>query len=437
MKRLKEIINYFLKSSFQYLFYFLMAIHTVFILLLPDIRSILIVLGGVNLLGSMGLFLYLERKLIFRKISNSHLLSNMLARTNKDIEKPRQGLDEETALQLAEIIKKISGVDAVAITDKEKTLTFIGAGCEAHPVGKPIVTKATYEAIHTGQMKIVNSKNEFNCQMKDCICPLQSAIIVPLLNKGSVVGTLKLYYTRTEKISNNTIDLSIGLAQILNLQIELSELDRQIQLATKAQLEALQAQINPHFLFNALNTINMYILKDPKFARRLLVRLSTLLRYLLGNYGPFITLEEELNYIQDYVLIEQARFGNKLKIIKDIEENTKQCLIPVLAVQPLVHNAIQHGILPKEGSSEIRISSHVNLEETIIVVEDDGVGIPAETLPKVLEPGFGTGCGVGLYNVNERLKILYGEAYGLNIESIYGKGTKVWFSVPHKNTKNK
>jgi len=215
----------------------------------------------------------------------------------------RQGLNEESALIIAKIIKDISDVAAVAITDTDKVLAFIGEGCEQHPVGKPIVTNATRITIQTGESKIVNSKKEFNCQEKNCNCPLESAVIVPLINKNKVIGTLKLYQTKKGNIPDYIIRLANGLVQILSMQIELVELEHQAQLTTEAQLDALQAQINPHFLFNALNTVNMYILKDPEYARFLLVRLSTLLRYLLGNSGRFISIREEIKYIDNLILL--------------------------------------------------------------------------------------------------------------------------------------
>ncbi len=356
--------------------------------------------------------------------------SNLLL-TDQTRSSLREGLTEESALFIAQIVKDISEVAAVAITDTEKVLAFIGEGCENHPVGKPIVTSATKTAIKKGESVIVSSKEGFNCLDKNCHCPLESAIIMPIIKRGEVVGSLKLYETIDGRLPDYIIRLASGLAQIISTQLELVDLERQAQLKTEAQLDALQAQVNPHFLFNALNTINMYILKDPEYARFLLVRLSTLLRYLLGNSGRFISLREEINYIDNYVVIEEARFVGKIRVLFDIDPAAKDCNIPVFTIQPLVNNAILHGVLPMEGSGVIKISAQRVGDEVIIAVEDNGVGILEEDMKKVFEPRYGTGCGVGISNVNERLKILYGTDYGLRIESEYLQGTKAWFKVPY------
>lgn len=268
-------------------------------------------------------------------------------------------------------------------------MAFVGTGCEKHPVGKPIVTNATRVVIKTGKSKIVKNKEGFNCQDVNCICPLESAVIVPLFHKEKVVGTLKLYQVEKGQIPNYIVKLAQGLAQILSMQIELVDLEYQTQLATEAHLDALQAQINPHFLFNTLNTIKMYILKDPDYARDLLVRLSTLLRYLLGSYGRFITLEEEIKYIEDYVVIEKARFKEKLIVEMNVDDDTKDFLIPVFSIQPLVNNAILHGILPMDGAGIIKIDAHIYNNELYISIEDNGIGIAEDRMEKILNLDMG------------------------------------------------
>jgi len=345
----------------------------------------------------------------------------------------RQGLNKDTASVIAKIVKNISNVPAVAITDRENVLAFIGTGCEKHPIGYPIRTNATIDVLKSGEIKLINNKKEFNCTITNCDCPLESAIIVPLFNKNKVIGCLKFYETSKGKISKEIVKLASGIGKLLTMQIELADLNRQAQLATRAKLDALQAQVNPHFLFNALNTINMYINKNPEYARKLIVRLSTLLRYLLGNYGRFITIGEELSYIEDYAVIEKARFKDKLRIVFNIDKNIEEIKIPVFTVQPLVQNAITHGILPKENGGTVKISAHKLDDEIVISVTDTGIGIIQENLDRVYEHGFGTGCGVGIPNVNDRLKILYGEEYGLKIESEYNMGTKAYFKIPLNN----
>ena len=342
----------------------------------------------------------------------------------------RRGLNEETAQKTAEIIHKIIDVAAVAITDREKVLAFLGTGCENHPVGGSIVTRATLEVIATGELKVVQSKGEFNCPVKDCNCPLESAVIVPLVCEGKIVGTVKLYQTDKGKIPGSVVRLAVGIAQLLGVQMELAELDRQTQLATKAELDALQAQINPHFLFNTINTISMFTRTNPVTARRLLLRLSSFFRHSLKRHGSFITLQEELEYIHTYLILEKARFREKIRVVRNIDKSVLQYYIPVLTVQPLIENAIRHGITPKEGQGTVQISAQLRGDEIEIAITDDGVGIEPDIMPKIFQPGFGSGSGVGLSNVHERLKILFGEDHGINIESEPGYGTTVWLRVP-------
>ncbi|WP_027364173.1 histidine kinase [Desulfotruncus alcoholivorax] len=340
----------------------------------------------------------------------------------------RRGLNEETASNTAEIIKKIADVAAVAITDREKVLAYIGAGSDHHQAGGPIMTIATKEVIKTGQMKVVRDGYGLDCPVPNC--PLQSAVIVPLICRSEVTGTIKLYQTQQGEMHTSIIRLAVGVAQILGMQMELAELDRQVQLVTKAELDALQAQINPHFLFNTLNTIIMFSRTNPETARRLLIKLASFFRHALKRHGHFNTLKEEIEYLNTYLILERARFRDKLRVVRNIDDEILEYKVPVLTIQPLVENAIKHGILPKPGQGTVEITVRKHDNEMLIVIRDDGVGIASEIQPKVLTPGFGSGNGVGLSNVHERLKGLFGKEYGLRIVSVQGEGTSVYVRIP-------
>ncbi|WP_428844933.1 histidine kinase [Calderihabitans maritimus] len=342
----------------------------------------------------------------------------------------RRGLNETTARKTAEIIQKIAEVPAVAVTDREKVLAYLGVGCEKHQPGDRILTEATKEVIATGQYKVVQTTKQLNCPMTNCDCPLAAAVIVPLKCRDEVVGTLKLYQTTEGQLPPHVIRLAIGIAQLLSMQIELAELDRQTQLLTLAKLDALHAQINPHFFFNVLNTIIMYSRTNPTRARRLLIRLADFFRQTLKRHGHLITLREELECVNTYLVLEKARFGDKLRIVKDVDKNLLDYKVPVFSLQPLVENAVKHGITPKEGTGTVKISARVENNELVMSVADDGVGIPADKLNLVLQPGYGSGNGVGLSNVHQRLQSLYGEEYGLQIVSCAGEGTVIYLRIP-------
>jgi len=340
----------------------------------------------------------------------------------------RRGLNEETASNTAEIIRKIADVAAVAITDRARVLAYIGAGSDHHKAGGPIMTIATRDVIKTGEMKVIQDNYGLDCPVADC--PLQSAVVVPLKCKGEVMGTVKLYRTQQGDMSPATVKLAVGVAQLLGMQMELAELDRQAQLVTKAELDALQAQINPHFLFNTLNTIIMFSRTNPETARRLLIRLASFFRHALKRHGHFNTLKEEIEYFNTYLILERARFREKLRVVREIDEELLEYKVPVLTIQPLVENAIKHGILPKPGQGTVQITVRKHDHEMLIVIRDDGVGIDPALQTKVLTPGFGSGNGVGLSNVHERLKGLFGEEYGLRIVSVPGEGTSIYVRIP-------
>ena len=290
------------------------------------------------------------------------------------------------------------------------------------------MTIATREVIKTGQMKVVRDGYGLDCPVHNC--PLQSAVIVPLNCRGEVTGTIKLYQTQQGEIPSAIIRLAVGVAQILGMQMELAELDRQVQLVTKAELDALQAQINPHFLFNTLNTIIMFSRTNPETARRLLIKLASFFRHALKRHGHFNTLKEEIAYLNTYLILERARFRDKLRVVRNIDDEILEYKVPVLTIQPLVENAIKHGILPKPGQGTVEITVRKHDNEMLILIRDDGVGIPLEIQPKVLTPGFGSGNGVGLSNVHERLKGLFGKEYGLRIVSVPEEGTSVYVRIP-------
>ena len=342
----------------------------------------------------------------------------------------REGLNPTTALEIAQIIKDISNVPAVALTDKENVLAFVGAGCDQHPVGYPIRTQTTLDSIRDGRVRVMNGKDSFNCKQKDCICPLTSMVIVPLHNQNEVIGCLKLYETSRSTVRQEFIRLAVGLGKLITMQLELADADRQRQLTIEAQLDSLQAQVNPHFLFNALNAVSMNIHKDPAFAKQLVLRMSTLFRYLLGRNNRYITIQEEIGYLKDYETIEKARYNNRLNVEYTIDDRCLNLKIPVFIIQPLVHNAVLHGVLPKESEGTIKVSVIRQGDNIAVTVEDDGIGMTEDTLEQIFEPGFGSGCGIGIPNVNDRLRLLYGNEYRLKITSELNEGTIASFKIP-------
>jgi two-component system, LytTR family, sensor kinase len=202
------------------------------------------------------------------------------------------------------------------------------------------------------------------------------------------------------------------------------KLEEQARLLMQARLEALTSQINPHFLFNTLNSVASLIRSDPHQARVMVVKLSQVLRRLLRKSENFNPLREELSFIEDYLSIEVVRFGDKLRFEKRIDEDTLDMLVPSMLLQPLVENSIKHGLSGKVEGGTIRIAASRGDSKLQLRVEDDGVGISAAKLATLLDQG------IGVSNVNERLKVLFGHDYRIWIDSQPGRGTSVQIEVP-------
>lgn len=326
-------------------------------------------------------------------------------------------INKDSLNKICNIIKEDIQADAVAITDKKYILAYVGVGEEHYNVDNEIITEATKEAIKSGKIIIRNHNIEDKSAM------LKSAIVIPLEEKNEVIGALKIYYRKEHKITYSLQSLAVGLSQIISTLMELSKIEQIKEMANKSEIKALQTQINPHFLFNALNAITSCIRINPDKARELTINLASYLRYNLELNDEFIDIKKELKQVKDYVEIEKARFGNKLNIIYDIDDVDVK--IPSLLIQPLVENAIVHGILKDKGTGTVSISVKRQNEKVKITIIDNGIGISEDIIERVYSDTMIENK-IGLYNVHLRLKLIYGE--GLIIKRLE-KGTKIEFYI--------
>ncbi|HVP00872.1 MAG TPA: histidine kinase [Bryobacteraceae bacterium] len=204
------------------------------------------------------------------------------------------------------------------------------------------------------------------------------------------------------------------------------KLEQQQLRLNEAKLAALSRQINPHFLFNTLNSVASLIRQDPEQARQVVYKLSNILRRLLRQQDNLTHLREELSFIDDYLAIEKVRFGEKLHVVKDIDPATLDMLVPSMLLQPIVENSIRHGLSSKIAGGTVRLRSRITGGRLQILVEDDGVGIPESKLATLFEQG------IGISNVNERLKVLFGDDYKMWIDSRLGEGTSTGIEFPEQ-----
>ncbi|HTR32859.1 MAG TPA: histidine kinase [Gaiellaceae bacterium] len=327
----------------------------------------------------------------------------------------RRGLTESAARTIAyELFEKL-GYGAVAVTDTHEVLAFVGAGADHHgPGDQPI--RPVYEAIARAEPLLAPLGIRTECS--NAACPLGAAAVAPLLLPDGPVGAIVAYATAGSPLDEAAVETLESLGRQLSAQLQLSEL-------ASATTTALQAQMEPHFVFNALNTIASFIRTDPERARRLVLAFADHLRSRLARPGEFITLEEELHHVQSYLELEQARFGPQLQVTVDAAPDALAVRLPPLLVQPLVENAIKHG--KTDRPLHVIVRARVWRGRLRVTVRDDGRGIAREAIDRVLEPGVGEGTGLGLANVNLRLTAHYGE--GVRLRS-FPFGTVVRLEVP-------
>ncbi len=250
---------------------------------------------------------------------------------------------------------------------------------------------------------------------------------------GAAIPKQVFSFSQESANSNPWVSVAVYAATLFAVTIPLKiwnntrnerKLEEQERLLVEARLAALTSQINPHFLFNTLNSVSSLIRTDPNQARVMVVRLSKVLRRLLRKHENFTTLRDELSFIDDYLSIEVVRFGDKLRFEKDVSQEALDMLVPSMLLQPLVENSIKHGLGNKVEGGSIRIAAHRSGAKLSVIVEDDGVGIPESKLTTLLDRG------IGVTNVNERLKVLFGSEYRMWVESQPGHGTRIQIELP-------
>lgn len=255
---------------------------------------------------------------------------------------------------------------------------------------------------------------------------LRHAVAAPLVQDDLVVGAL-VAYTPVE--SAGLVRAVDEVARFVSTQLELGELDHSRARAMEAEVRALRAQISPHFVYNALSAIASFVRTDPDRARELLLEFADYTRYSFRRTGDFTSLADELRSVDRYLVLERARLGPRLSVSVTVAPEVLAVAIPFLSVQPLVENAVQHGLAGKPGPGLVTVSAADVGPECLIAVEDDGVGMEPDDLRRALTRSTAAD-GIGLANVDERLRAIYGDAYGLVVDTAPNAGTRVCMRIP-------
>lgn len=385
------------------------------------VKNIYIPMILANALGVSIVLVIIEDLISEKEIMAGKQAKLALEIANKSLPYIRKG---NSLNEVCKIILESLEARVVVITDEKYIVASHLVSDKYILDHKEIRSYATKKVLKTGEFLVLGKDERDIIDFKCIGGDIKSCIILPLFQEEKkIVGTLKLYFDTPKIVTARKQYLAEGLSMLLSTQIELSNIENFKSMAKEAELRALQAQINPHFLFNALHTISSFVRIEPDKAREIIINLSVYLRYNLENFSKLLSLREELNQVEAYVAIEKARFGDKINVIYSIPENLLNIQLPSLIIQPLVENSIKHGILKRREGGNIWISAYEKSGEYIISIEDDGVGIEKNIVDDIdnrIEKN------IGLKNVHNRLKILYGK--GLNIENLK-KGTKISFCI--------
>ena len=328
----------------------------------------------------------------------------------------------ESLNEVCKIISDSLGAKAVVITN-EKYITASYSTSEDFKIAHTdIKSEVTKKVLKTGKICIIGQCDDV--KYFQCVTgKIKSCIISPLFQGDKVSGTLKIYFDTKENVTASNQYLVEGLSLLISTQLELSSVENLKTMAKEAELKALQTQINPHFLFNALHTTSFFVRKDPNKAREIIIDLSTYLRYNLENSCKLVPLEMELEQVKAYFNIEKARFGDKISLNIDVDENVKNINIPSLIIQPLVENSIKHGLLKKREGGFVNIIAKKENKGCLITIEDNGVGIDQKIIDNLDDR---IDKNIGLKNVHNRIKLIYGK--GLVVEKLE-TGTKISFYI--------
>lgn len=377
--------------------------------------------------AAMFMRILLDKRAMFEKYTSAFSATALkVAASTEGI--LRQGFNEENSMKVAQVLLKELDIAAVAITDRERLLAFTGIGDDHHLVGRPIKSPYTWQAIENNEVVYADGNEmPYRCSIH-ANCKLGSTLVIPLRGENKrVIGTIKLYEVRNRLFSSINRTLGEGIAQLLSAQILAGKFERQKALLAQSEIKLLHAQVNPHFLFNALNTLLAVIRKDSDKAGQLVQNLSTFFRKNLKRSSEIVTLGEELEHVNAYLQIELARFPTQLHVDLQVPDEFYFQKLPAFTLQPLVENAIKHGTSQLLSNGNIIIRAY-HQDNGVIVEVEDNAGLYQ---PKTTESTEG---GLGMSLVDKRLRARFGDGYGIAVSCEPDYFTRVTLRLPSGET---
>lgn len=387
----------------------------------------------LSCVGATGLMLFFSLNPDQLRSAYTEAALNTASDTLEDV---LHGLTPEAAQKVCERLLAESSAMAIAITDTERVLGYVGEYEADFPPGSRIHTEATRDVLRNGEMRSFTTSMRVHGARDPRIIP--AGIVGPLVVGGKPVGTLKFYFHSSRQLNRTQYALVSGFAELLSTQLAIHELERQTELRAHAEIKALQAQINPHFLFNTLNTIAAFTRTDPLRARELLREFSSFYRATLENSGALIAVTREIAQTKRYLTFEKARFGDdRILDSFEIEPGLEDMQVPAFIIQPIVENAVRHA-MRDEGPLHINVTVRADGEDAAAIeIADDGVGMEPEKVAALFNavatepspnPSQQTargekGAGVALRNVADRVRHFYGPTSYVKVLSEPNKGT--------------
>ncbi len=341
----------------------------------------------------------------------------LLSRATPDL---REGLDQVAADRITSRLLELLKCVAVGITDREGTLLSWDGEANDHYVD---LVDAIGVTIRRHRREVV-AHDKLPCNHRGT-CRMRTAVIVPLIVEDRTESAL-IVVGRTK--GKRLVQMADAVAQFVCTQFEAAKLEETKHQLQQAEIKALRAQISPHFVYNALNTISSLIRTDPEEAREMLQEFADFTRYCFRTEGMFTTLSDELRNIDRYLTIEGARYGERLNVRLKIAPEVLSVVVPFLLIQPLVENAVQHGLANKPGGGTVTVTAQDYGAEAMISVEDDGIGMDPALLDGMRDSR--SSAHIGLTGINRRMRQVFGTEYALMVETAPGAGMKVTMRVP-------
>ncbi|GAA4827138.1 histidine kinase [Actinomycetospora corticicola] len=385
--------------------------------------TVLVVLGVVVVLVIVGVVVY-------QRFRRRHAFASPLERATfstlhtVSLAAPalREGLSESSAQFAVPYLRTLLDTEALSMTAADCVPLAWDGEAEHHNLDVRFYAE---KVMKTGRQQMA-SRRDIECG--DDRCPVRGIVVVPLEVDGNVVGTLAAVSGETP--GPVLLRATAEVARYVSSQLELADLDDSRDRLNRAEVRALRAQISPHFIYNALNTVASFIRTDPERARELLMEFADFTRYSFRQAGEYTTLAEELKNIDRYLMLERARFGNRLAVKVQVAPEVLSVVLPFLALQPLVENAVRHGLAGKVEGGTVTLTAEDSASECLITVEDNGVGMDPQALREDNRDAHLSGAHVGLGNVDDRMRSAFGPDYGLVVETERGAGTKISLRVP-------